>query len=661
MKNELAPAKRRRPLIGIMSGSFHTDYSRLITEVIRSGLEEDNVDLCLFQWLDANRHLGLQKIVDSGFDGHYYSQFEYSKFLCPDILIVSFGTISSIPKERMTLEDFLASLPKVPVILLETETDLPGVLTVTVDNYTSMHEVVDHLIEDHGLKEILFLSGPQGIQDAEIRKAAYLDAMGEHDLPVDDSMIVYGDFTDLVEDRVEELLASHPRPEAIVCANDEMADCTYKVLRRHGLRPGVDVAVTGFDDIESASILEPPLTTVSQDFTAMAEAAVGMVRALLRGEQPSSLKVPLTVQYRASCGCPHKAAAPSRPEVQPLNKLQSRARIKRLVYDNVTTALLLRNLLVENISVHTFFRILGNILYHTGSPWSCVGLLKAPLTIDRSARTFVPDEIRLHLLQEGEKIEAWSRLEAPILRAGEVPFFWPEKIRYPIAVFPLFFGDVHYGVLLAQVPPENMLFLYNLSLELGTALRYLYLALDHQEAQAALEEANTMLSYSASHDGLTGLLNRTGFLSHYNTFLRQYDKSTRFVAVMADLDHLKQINDSFGHDMGDKAITMAAEILQRGLPPASPLGRTGGDEFTALFVEHEGCTQEEFIEHIRYSCEGYNRHSGLPFLVSLSVGCFPFTADQATDGSALLKKADEQLYRAKADRPASVLRPSAEE
>ena len=61
------------------------------------------MDVCLFQGLDASRFLNIDGYVDAGFDRHYYSQFEYSRFICPDILIVSFSTISAIKNNEISL------------------------------------------------------------------------------------------------------------------------------------------------------------------------------------------------------------------------------------------------------------------------------------------------------------------------------------------------------------------------------------------------------------------------------------------------------------------------------------------------------------------------------------------------------------------------------
>ena len=87
----------RRPVIGVMTGSFHTDFSRQVTEAICRHLKDANMDACLFQGLDASRFLKIEGYVDKSFDDHYYSQFEYSRFIRPDLIIASVSTISAVP------------------------------------------------------------------------------------------------------------------------------------------------------------------------------------------------------------------------------------------------------------------------------------------------------------------------------------------------------------------------------------------------------------------------------------------------------------------------------------------------------------------------------------------------------------------------------------
>ncbi|MBQ9412483.1 MAG: GGDEF domain-containing protein [Oscillospiraceae bacterium] len=650
----------RRPVIGVMTGSFHTDYSRLIAEAICSQLKAEDVDICLFQGLDASRFLNLTEYVDDGFDGHYYSQFEYSKFLNPDLLIVSFGTISAI-SDPLDLEEFFARLPKVPVILLENDTELPGGIHITVDNYGGMRDCVEHLITDHGCRELLFVSGPRGVPDAELRLEAYRDTMLAHGLPLKGNMIAVGNFTDRVDGLVEELLEAYPKPDAIICANDEMAESAYRVLKGHGLLPGRDVAVTGFDDNLFAPLMDPPLTTVRQMKEEVAEKTVSVIRDFLRGGKPDSVSLSAPLIRRRSCGCQEDGWSFRIPReaAKTAKAAEDRRRIKRLVHENMLTSLMLRNLLDENSTVRSFFRRTGQMLHILGCQRAWIGMAQEPVAVnEEKRRPLAPDTLRLCMVQDGEQVSSWDFDGAPVLTAGEEESF--VSLRHVMglvtAVFPLFYGKNHYGVMVVKLRQEEMLFYYTLSLEIGTGLRYLFMAMDQREARLVLEEKNHILDFSASHDALTGLYNRAGVMNHIYDFMREQGRGRRFVAVMADLDHLKQINDTFGHGCGDQAIRQAAEILRNCLPPDSPLGRTGGDEFTAVFLLTEDCTPESFRQRVALACEEYNARELVPYYEGVSVGCLAFSYEEGTDIPALLKEADACLYRDKKRRRTSVIR-----
>ena len=202
-----------------------------------------------------------------------------------------------------------------------------------------------------------------------------------------------------------------------------------------------------------------------------------------------------------------------------------------------------------------------------------------------------------------------------------------------------------------------MLFYYTISLEIGSGLRYLYLALDQKKTLRTLREKNQILDYTASHDTLTGYLNRAGVMTEAFSYMRKYKIGERFVAVMGDLDHLKQINDTFGHDSGDYAICHAANAIAHALPEGAPLGRTGGDEFTCFFhAEEEETCAEGFKKRVKQFCIEMDETDGQPFYIGVSIGCYEFEFTDSTDLPAMLKKADEALYEAKKSRRPSVIR-----
>ena len=658
--DERPAARPQRRSVGVMTGSFHTDYSRRIAQELSRALHESDCEVFLFQGLDASRFLNLADYVDPGFDSHYYSQFEYSKFLSLDVLIISFGTISAIP-DAISLEDFLAKLPQVPVILLEDERELPNGCSITVDNYAGMRDCVEHLIVDHGCRSILYVSGPHGVSDAEIRLRAFMDSMAAHGLPVTDSMIGCGNFTDQVDDVIEELLDANPRAEAIVCGNDEMAESAYRVLYRRGLTPGLDIAVTGFDDSAAAPFMDPPLTSVRQSCREIADRTAQLVTELLDGRKPRSVRLPARLVRRSSCGC-REGAVPTEGGEKLHEEhswlMATHLDNKRLTNNNMLSALMLRNLLHEDISVHLFFEKLGMQLAALKTETSLIALLREPMNVSDCGKLFLPEEVRVHMVQMRHSVQTWARDNAPLLTAGEGNPFQRELDGAGLStcVFPLFYSNIHYGVFMVSIRPEDMLFYYTLSLEIGTGLRYLYMALDQQETRKTLEQQNRILDYSASHDALTGLYNRVASLHRGYSFVREKGKGSRFAAVMADIDHLKQINDTFGHSAGDAAIQTAAALLRAALPEGSPLGRTGGDEFTCIFQVREDFSADDFKRRLSELCRIHNEESGKPWYEELSVGCQEFSYEQSDDITEHFRQADAALYKAKAHRRSSVVR-----
>ena len=661
MNAENDRTETRRPVIGVMTGSFHTDYSRQITEAICRCLKNENMNVCLFQGLDASRYLNIHGYVDKGFDSHYYAQFEYSRFIRPDLIIASIGTISAV-RNPLSSAAFRAILPDVPVIALEIEDEIPNGMHIVLDNYQGMCECLEHLITAHGCRKIYFISGPKVVADAEQRLSAYRDTMRRHGIEVTADMVYYGDFTDQVDPLVERLLAVCPRPDAIVCANDEMAESAYRVLRAHGLRPGVDVAVTGFDDNNAARLMNPPLTSVRQSKEAVANKILEVVHAYLRGEKPESVTLPAQLVLRESCGCPAGSVRETaRQDVWvPGRAMEDRQTIKRLYHESILTSLLLRNLLDKKITVHSFFRRLGGVLHLLGSEYSWIALLNEPITVADDSRLRLPDQLRLHMLQNKDEVRFWSRKEAPVLAASDPVLI--ESLRPRVAsgghtaIFPLFYGNTHYGFFAVRLTLDNMLFYYTLSLQIGTGLRYMYMALDEQAARLALEEKNQILDFSASHDGLTGLFNRVGVAKQIYDYIRDYGQDESYVAVMADLDHLKQINDNFGHSMGDIAIQKAAEILRNALPQGSPLGRSGGDEFMAVFLVDREDALERFYHRVKDACGDYNALKETPFYEEISIGCYQFQLQKGADIREFFTKADEQLYLDKEKRRSTVVR-----
>ena len=341
--------------------------------------------------------------------------------------------------------------------------------------------------------------------------------------------------------------------------------------------------------------------------------------------------------------------------------VENRSNTIKMQLRSLVSTLVLRNLQMRSVTEKKFFEKLANLLSHIGTKSSMVCLLERPLIMEEGDMLTAPPYLRLYMRQKGENYVAHDKKDAPRISYGGMTRAWVEPYEGPVSRmnYILFHGKTQYGILSVEIDVDDVLFYETLSLEIGSALFFLYIALEQQEMRQALEEKNQILDYAASHDELTGVLNRTGIMSNIVDYIHENkvnDDST-FALVMADLDHLKQINDNFGHAEGDHAIRSATEILKQTLPPGSPFGRSGGDEFTGIMrVESEGDI-EAFITRVRILCEDWNADSVKPYYVNVSVGCCELRAGDMPSGLKLaLKKADDMLYKAKAVRRKSVMR-----
>ncbi len=162
------------------------------------------------------------------------------------------------------------------------------------------------------------------------------------------------------------------------------------------------------------------------------------------------------------------------------------------------------------------------------------------------------------------------------------------------------------------------------------------------------KEEEELLQYKAHYDTLTGLANRTMLEDSMNMTIAASQRSNKSFAVFfLDLDKFKEINDNLGHDAGDRLLQILAERLKLELRKNDIVARIGGDEFVLVLTElHDYKTAAMFAERIINSLLKpitIQRHE---LFVTASIGISFYPSDGA-ESSALLKSADNALYRAK--------------
>lgn len=172
-----------------------------------------------------------------------------------------------------------------------------------------------------------------------------------------------------------------------------------------------------------------------------------------------------------------------------------------------------------------------------------------------------------------------------------------------------------------------------------------------EESERRLKEALALVEQLSLEDELTGLRNRRGFLAmaeHQSKYLKRSKRG--FFVLYADLDGLKEINDTWGHDDGDLAIKAAADVFRSALRETDIIARMGGDEFTALVNEAEPPNYEMIKERIEAHCEKKSAELGRPWRLAMSIGHHYAAPGSDLDIQQMLKEADTELYDEKQRR-----------
>jgi diguanylate cyclase (GGDEF)-like protein len=159
------------------------------------------------------------------------------------------------------------------------------------------------------------------------------------------------------------------------------------------------------------------------------------------------------------------------------------------------------------------------------------------------------------------------------------------------------------------------------------------------------------LQIQATTDGLTGIFNREHFWTRANEELQRIQRYGGVCSLlMVDIDHFKQVNDTYGHAVGDAVLQWITRLCREAIRDTDLFGRVGGEEFAILLLETDAAGAVAVAERLRQSI--YDNHFvndegiGIPLRVSVGVAEY----QKATESlSELMVRADKALYRAKSE------------
>ena len=773
----MSESKKKRYTIAIMLGYTQSDYSESLLRGFYTCAKEENVNILFLMGPQMPQYC--MDILFCNIEGNYAYQFdaiyEYTHFAKPDALIVTYGSLSNFHSFQNT-QSFLNQFSDIPYLLLEETSPIPDIPYFLADNYNGMRACIEHLVCDHHYRKVAFLSGPKNNNDSKERLQAYYDVMRENHLTVTDTMIAYGDYSEVVYDQIEFLLDSNPGLEAIACANDTMAKACYRVCAMRNILVGKNLAITGFDDVESARTMAPPLTSVAHSSFQFSYTALKSAIALCEGKKPYSHRMPVSFRKRCSCGCDSAPILPSTyvPQEKLKEFLQKavdniskellsnipyrkhRNRFKQLIldyftyiyrhaiieqapdfhmdylfdimkqfsdYQHISISLLqerfvaLLQLLLANAWTAASQNMLSSIINATQQNLHSTDILKLEqeLTDSNKKAWFVPsftrDLTQAHSVHDLHNTmqQVVERLKLMDVRSGyfylfrepltyepDKPISFPPEIylhtyftpevtvcheighcpkvtcqegltayinqKHPacFTAFILFSGAKQYGVMLCESKQEDIAFLQICSMQLGSLFHFIELNILEHESQIEIEnsfkiiqEQNRVLSFVSEYDELSQLLNRRGFMERALQ-LCENNIGKKAHLIFGDLDHLKEINDCFGHAAGDFAISCGSNRLRDVLPDDAITARIGGDEFISLILSEDDDFQQHILAKLTSAGDAFNRSSDKPYYVDFSFGIYDFVCDPAFDLNQIIQQSDKLLYEAKALRRKSI-------
>src|ERR1044072_5302601 len=171
---------------------------------------------------------------------------------------------------------------------------------------------------------------------------------------------------------------------------------------------------------------------------------------------------------------------------------------------------------------------------------------------------------------------------------------------------------------------------------------------EREAAIAERKQAEEALRNLSLTDQLTGLYNYRGFLNlaehHAKTSRRAQHPS---LLIYADMDGLKEINDTLGHRAGSRAISAVADILRRTFRDCDIIARLGGDEFAVLVPNIKQAASTTLLERLEQKIRSYNEEAGQEFTVALSIGAVEIDHEEAWHIEDQMARADEVMYREK--------------
>ena len=601
------------------------------------GLKSDNVDLFMFLCYAAYA------------DSPAKRQGGLNIFNLPDMHdfdgAVIFGSGLDWPD---SIDNIIARCKEADIPVIMQGSRREGISFVGSDNYQAVKDLCAHVINEHGAKSITFFAGTRDSHDSALRLQAVQDYLTENNCEDELKEVYYTNWENAAaERRVNAMIENGEElPDVIICANDGLAMQTCLSLINKGINVPQDIIVTGFDYIDAGKIFDPSIASVDQRFDEMGSAAIRLWKKQIEdGIQDLTEMVPCRFIPGESCNC---------YQYRDSDKLRRRMGRDAFLLRSKTTYFNRKLDIIDStiLSCLTYLELKERLNALLTDDHDYEGESFHVLMEPNFGLSIYDSNIKLNTNRYSKHMEViYSSDNGQAFKGYEfesrelIPDYKDDGMSHIYIFLPLHEADNAYGYLVFK-DCHNMLanhFLQNYYSRMCLALEKFRYAL-------TLEHINKRLLDLMGRDPLTNVNNRMAYEDKEKYLQSEInsDQDVSFALAMFDVNSLKMINDSLGHEAGDEYLLRACHLICQ-VFKHSPVYRIGGDEFVAVLSGEDYDNRETLLKNLNDMMSTYSDSMPIPSdYVSIACGISAFDSTKDNTVADVIKRADEAMYKDKA-------------
>lgn len=572
---------------------------------------------------------------DKDYNAGEYAVFDYIDLSLYDGIVTDLSNV----KDNETFEAIVRPLRKsgLPVVNLnaarEGEEKSDNFYYVGTDNEGALSQMLNHLYDVHGCRNFVFLGGPKDHLDNIIRRNTFISFLEKKGLPVIDDNILDSDFDYQSGVNYMNMWVGdgHPLPDVFVCSNDNIAVGLCTRAAELGYKIPEDFRVTGYDNLDKAIYFLPQISTASISREKIAYKAMEQLIKLWNGETiPRMSHIDTPCVFGESCGCKNNGTVNYREHIK--GKI-----LWGLVEDNNEDMVdLLEGRFMQAKDYTEIFRYAND--YFRSFEQSCdefyilidPKLESTAAKIKLGTNGYKIDRMKVaYAFEDGHEV-SYTDIGEWMKHASNA------KACTNTLYVPIHFSDKPVGLYVFKNPA----FLYTNS-KLSDMLAPISKAMQQMFLTRQLTNALNELKHIYNRDQLTGVYNRIAYNELIvSKFKEAVDDGLNGAVLFIDADNFKNINDSRGHDEGDRVLRYISTALVNNLNCEGYVCRYGGDEFVILLPDISEDDAKSYCDAVYKTLEKDN--------ISVSIGLALTSADSALTLSDYVAKADDDMYRVKA-------------